>query len=518
MPGGSLISLTSYGSQNVLLNGNPDFTFFYKVFKKYSHFATESVSIPLDGPTELFYDQEVTVRAKIPRVTDLVSDMCLLIDLPDIYSKYIDISAGSPRQAQYEFQWVKAPAVHMIKKISFLMGGTSVQEFDGEYIYARAQLDQDSDTLEKWRALVGDVPELVDPAKGIYAGGSQAIGYPSVVRDVTQTQQINRPSIFGRTLRVPLPFWFSESSFKALPLVALQYHECYVEVTLRRLQEMYTVLDPTGLRVRPGMKLDAMLGVNEPDYVADNDQNVEIRNFYVDHGFTVPALNNLSVNPRLEATYVSVTDEERKVFANFPLTYLMSQVRRYRLDNITGRQLFDLEVSNPITRLIILPRRSDSYDDRNQPFNYTNWWNYPAAPFTPTPGASPIVNTVFSSGVLVPATQDQIIRGMRLLLNGVEYQESKGSGYYTELTQFNTCKGGHTKEARYMHIFPFALDPPGEQPSGSVNASVIRLFQLEIDPYPLPANPTYVYNVNVYVESYNVVNIASGLGGLKYAY
>jgi hypothetical protein len=78
--------------------------------------------------------------------------------------------------------------------------------------------------------------------------------------------------------------------------------------------------------------------------------------------------------------------------------------------------------------------------------------------------------------------------------------------------------GGFQRDARYIHVFPFQIDPPSEQPSGSINASVIRLFQLEIDPYPLPANPTYVYNVNVYVESYNVVNISSGLGGLKYAY
>jgi len=64
MPGGALISLTSYGTQNVLLNGNPDFTYFYKVYKKYSHFATESVTIPLDGPNELFYDQEIMSAQK----------------------------------------------------------------------------------------------------------------------------------------------------------------------------------------------------------------------------------------------------------------------------------------------------------------------------------------------------------------------------------------------------------------------------------------------------------------------
>lgn len=512
MPGGALISLTSYGTQNVLLNGNPDFTYFYKVFKKYSHFATESVTIPLDGPNELFHDQEITVHAKIPRVTDLVGEISLVVDLPDIYSKYVE-----SRSSQYEFQWVKAIGVQMIKRVRFTIGGTTIQEFDSEYINACAYLDQDADSVQKWRSLVGDVPELTDPAKGIYAGGSQGIGYPSVVLDNTQIQQTNRPSIFGRTLRVPLPFWFSSSTFKALPLVALQYHECDVQVIFRPLEELYTILDPSGVRVRPGRRSAGFFTVNEPDYVADSDLAVDIRNFYVDFNYTTPALNNLSINARLEANFITLTEEERKIFATIPLNYLVTQVRRYTLDNITGNSLFQLELSNPITRLIVLPRRSDSYDERNQAFNYTNWWNYPAYPYTPTPGASPIVNTVFSSGVLTPNTQDQIIRTMRVLFNGTEYQEAKDSSYYSTYTHYKNCRGGVSPDVRYMHIIPFQINPPDDQPSGSVNASAIRLFELEINPYPLPMNPSYVYNVVVYAESYNFVTISSGLGGLKFA-
>ena len=518
MPGGALISLTSYGTQNLLLNGNPDFTYFYKVFKKYSHFATESVTIPLDGPNELFYDQEITVRAKIPRVTDLIGDVNLAVDLPDIYSKYIDPNL---RPNQFEFQWTPAIGAHMIRRVSFTIGGSKIQEFDSEYIISRAYLDQDSDALQKWRVLVGDVPELTEPAKGLYAGGSQGIGYPSVVLDPTQIQQTNRPSIYGRTLRVPIPFWFTQSTFKALPLVALQYHECDVQITFRPLNELYTILDPSGVRVRPGRRLAYFDDVNQPVYEAADQAEVEaqeIRNFYVDWNATKPVLNNLNLNARLEANFVSVTDEERKVFATVPLNYLVTQIRRYTLDNITGRELFNLELSNPVTRLIILPRRSDSYDDRNQHNNYTNWWNYPAYPFTPTPGASTIVNTVFSTGILRPATQDGIIRSLRLLINGTEYQEAKNSDYYTSYTHYRTIKGGFDPLSRYMHVFPFQLNPPDDQPSGSINASAIRLFELEIDPYPLPANPTYVYNMTIYAESYNILTIASGLGGLKYGY
>ena len=87
MPGGGLYALVAYGAQNVLLSGNPDFTYFYKTYKKYAHFAEESVTQPMDGPQDLSYNQPIQVRFKIQRVADLVRDMYFLIDLPDIYCK-----------------------------------------------------------------------------------------------------------------------------------------------------------------------------------------------------------------------------------------------------------------------------------------------------------------------------------------------------------------------------------------------------------------------------------------------
>jgi hypothetical protein len=62
MPGGGLLALVSYGSQNVILNGNPEFTYFYKVFKRYAHFSVENTTLPLDGPNELFYDGDLVAR------------------------------------------------------------------------------------------------------------------------------------------------------------------------------------------------------------------------------------------------------------------------------------------------------------------------------------------------------------------------------------------------------------------------------------------------------------------------
>ena len=75
MTGGGLLTLVAYGQQNVLLSGNPQMTYFYKVFRRYSHFSMENVTTALEGPQELSYDQSIRLRYKIQRIGDLVSDM-----------------------------------------------------------------------------------------------------------------------------------------------------------------------------------------------------------------------------------------------------------------------------------------------------------------------------------------------------------------------------------------------------------------------------------------------------------
>ena len=92
MTGGGLLALVAYGSQNVILSGNPQMTFFYKVFKRYSHFSIENVAAQLEGPDQLFYDQPIRVRAKIERVADLVSDIYFsFVKQQSIFIKYIYI-------------------------------------------------------------------------------------------------------------------------------------------------------------------------------------------------------------------------------------------------------------------------------------------------------------------------------------------------------------------------------------------------------------------------------------------
>ena len=521
MTGGGLYVLVAYGSQNVILSGNPDFTYFYLVQKKYSHFSFESATIPLEGPQELFFDQPIQLRAKIQRIADLLSDLYFTFTLPDIYSKYVDNTTRS----QYEFQWVRYIGAQIIQDVSFYVGGTLVQQFDSDYIISTALTDQDETHYNKWQELVGDVPELYDPANGQFSGQSgnpitrDTKGLYPTVYDISGIgQQTNFPSIPARDITLPLGLWFSQSASLALPLVALQYHECEIQLTLRPIRDLYTVLDESGYRVRPENAISpsttiAQLQTGNVIYTSNTDPGMYIRQYLTDAGHTVPSLNTWPLNPRLQATYIYLTEEERRTFATQTLRYPVRQVTHYAFSNVTARKFFELFTHNPVPRLIVLPRRSDAIRNRNAWTNYTNWCNYPTAPYVP-----PVFDVPFnlgSSGSLVPAIQQDIIRQIRVLCDGNEIQEIKPLQYFKELSSWKYATGVFPAG---LAIYSFALDSSKwMKPSGTLNTSRVKMFQIDIDMWPLAADSNFTMEYAIYVESLNFFVVEGGMGGMKYA-
>jgi hypothetical protein len=518
MAGGGLSALVAYGAQNVILSGNPQMTYFYKAFKRYSHFAMENITVPLEGPNELSFDSPITLRAKIPRYGDLLSDVIFSFTVPDIYSKYMLPQPLPGRVCQWEFQWVRYIGAAIINNAAFFVGGQKIQEFDGSYLLSKAIIDQDQDSFLKWKNLVGDTPEMVNPSQGAYSGGSNHIGYPSVIKNPTATasQQLNRPSIVGRDIHVPLSFWFTESASQALPLIGLQYHECEIKLTLNPISQLYTILDASGYRVNPEFNTvgpTANINQNTPTYASYQDISGQIRAFFTDIGVNAPALNSWFINPRLQSTYIYLPKDEQQIFATRPLSYIINQVTSYPFLGLYTRQILDLQTHNPLTRLIFIQRRSDAHN-RNDFANFTNWATYPYAPFFPTPGVLTVNQLSNTSGLLIQNSQQDMIRAIRVLCDGNEVQEMKNADFFTRYSAYRYTRGVGQDG---LPIYSFQLAQSPTQPSGSVNASRIRNFQLEVDVWPLPLNTTYTYDVTIYVENINFLEIVSGMGGLKFA-
>jgi hypothetical protein len=117
------------------------------------------------------------------------------------------------------------------------------------------------------------------------------------------------------------------------------------------------------------------------------------------------------------------------------------------------------------------------------------------------------------SGILLTTGQRDMIRGIRVLSDGNEIQEYKTVDFFNRYATYRHTIGIGQDG---LPIYSFQLKQAPGQPSGSLNASRIRNFQVDVDVFPLPTNTNYVYDVTIYVENINFVEIVSGMGGLKY--
>ena len=98
-----------------------------------------------------------------------------------------------------------------------------------------------------------------------------------------------------------------------------------------------------------------------------------MNNFLVDIGYSKPNFNNWSLYPRLQTTYIYLTDNDRRVFSSSPLSYLYQEVQQFPFLGLYNRQLLDVECHNPVSRLLFITRRSDT-TYRNDFANLTNWF------------------------------------------------------------------------------------------------------------------------------------------------
>jgi len=560
MPGGGQLALVAVGAQNSSLNGNPEKTYFYTAVRRHTHFATENITVAVDGPNELMPDTQIRLRAKIPRHADLLTHLTFTFQLPAIYSKIWQfpsgLNDGSVIKRLPSFRWIHQLGANIIAGVSIYVAGSKVQEFPGEWIAIRAATDYTPDQYQKWRTMVGDVPELTEPEWGIYGRSPNypytAGEYPHSVYD--PTGYTGAPSIPARQIRVPLPFWFSDAWGHALPLIALQLHEVEVQITLRSLQEIYRINEPffNSEPLRPHTQLiqDPMWPTSsQPTATNPVIDNLTLQNAYASwidpigelSNYLQPATANpqttlptigsaFSLNASLEANYAYVTEREQIMFAERALQTLVHQVQSFSYPSVVAKTRLDMDVHGPITRMLFFGRRSDALTYRNNYNNLSNWKNLNQAPFWPIDASSaPLPN----SGRLIDFYSFRdTLQSARVLVAGNEIYEEKDAAFFELSTPFMTAQGlgvsttgspmGIAAHPAFalgpLYLFPFALNTSDhEQPSGSMNASRIRDVQLEIAPVQLDPKGYYVFDVTVYAETLNILKMQNGMGGLIWA-
>lgn len=251
------MNLIAYGNQNIILNGRPTKTFFKSTYMKYTNFGLQKFRIEHEGLRQLDLTKETHYTFKMPRYGDLLMDTYLAIKLPHIwsplYKKTVTIADNGGDVEKftyipYEFKWIEELGTQIIKEIRIRCGNTTLQQYSGEYISVCAKRDYSGQKLNVFNTMIGNTPPLTNPAFPFDNFSSITIdnnvGYPTAFFDKTSLRGGGpEPSIRGRMLYVPLNAWFCNNSKQPFPMVAAQYSELFIDITLRPLKELFVIRD-----------------------------------------------------------------------------------------------------------------------------------------------------------------------------------------------------------------------------------------------------------------------------------
>jgi hypothetical protein len=575
MPGG-LLQLVAVGAQNELINGSPSMTHFRAVYRRHTNFAMESIRMSFTASNlEFSTTGTKTLSCRIDRYAQLLHDTYLVLTLPDIWSPLKYLGSGTPtlpsgygagtatqttpNSLGYEFQWIENLGYNLIDHVEITLNGQAVQTLRGEWLKLYSYMTHDRNKRLIVDQMVGNVPELTDPANA-YDRKNQ---YPHAITPTSTPTQapmttIPEPSIRSRQLVIPLHFWFAENPGLALPLAALQNSEVYINVTLRNLNDLYTVIDVNplsstyGQRVKPtNYPLQLFLSPPKADGTPSN-----------------PLLTTFFPDPYLEGNFIYLTETEWNQIARADTTVLVKTVRYVGKEGqFGGNTDLDIPMYNLVTRIVFAAQRSDRIL-ANDWDNYTNWVNPKRAPWTPSSSAVP--TSLYSSGQQQTTStfpRDPMVDGV-LLFDAKERFQTKPLPYFS-LLQMYRYTTGDAPGLPGLYMYSFALDHDQYQPSGAANGSLFNKVTLRLTlQQPLPQaststgapttsivcvlkstvfspNPTiipaaqislynpgdlvtvvqgndnvifvYTYTVGVYVEAINFFRVVSGLGNLVFA-
>ncbi|YP_004894515.1 capsid protein 1 [Megavirus chiliensis] len=213
---GGLLQLVAYGAQDVYLKGNPQITFFKRVYRRHTNFAVESIEQYFNGNVN--FGRKST--AEISRNGDLITQAFLKVVLPEVR-----FTGAFDKFGHVEFAWVRHVGHAIVDETELEIGGSSIDKQYGDWLHIWKNVSQSKDHDHGMAKMLGDVPELTSIS--------------TLSWDVHDNTLL-KPSY---TLYIPLQFYFCRNNGLALPLIALQYHVVRIYVKFRPAEQCYIASD-----------------------------------------------------------------------------------------------------------------------------------------------------------------------------------------------------------------------------------------------------------------------------------
>jgi hypothetical protein len=564
---GGLLNIISYGNQNIILNGNPNTTMFKSVFLKYTNFGLQKLRLDYDGQKNLNLDSDLELSFKIKRYSDLLLDTYLVFNLPDIWSPILPPENYQDCWKPYHFRWIKHIGANIIKKASIVINGQTIQSFSGDYLKTLVSRDFPASKREKFYKMIGHETELHTPENSYSRQNKNR--YPNVF---FQQNTIPEPSIRGRTIYVPLHFWFSFSSKNALPLVALQNCEVTINLTLRPIKDLYTINDVTKNKANNFTTNNPI----KPNFINDLHLPYRFLTPPTDYNLSSSRYNRNNnvwdTDIHLISTYGFLTMEEARVFALNEQKYLIKDVMETDHLNIVGNNTIRIESNGLVTSWCWFFRRHD-YLQRNEFSNYSNWKydNILESDLIAAPDKSQYTindteigpgqeftgislnnfvsyETTSSQHYITPEEDVNNIKNIMtrcsILFDGQHRENEFDSGIYHYIEKYRYCEGGIDYDGIYSYSYGLNTSPFDLQPSGAINLSRFKRIEISISTILPPIDASnasfnvvcdvegtpigttenssnsiydHTFDLHIMEERYNILRIIGGQAGLVFA-
>jgi len=336
-----------------------------------------------------------------------------------------------------KFAWIEKIGHFIIDKIEVLINGKVIDEQYGDYLEVNYQLSNNKDLDHQYNKLIGNVSELTTFDRSV------------------------KPRY---KLQIPLNFWFTKHNGIALPMVALEHSQVSIRVKFKNLEDLSYLENNTGIFFN-----------NEELLLSEISDQA-----------------NLNISANLLIDTIFLDSMERKRFARVSHEYLIPQIQRLELLDITiPQQSIQLKSFSGLMKKLIWTGQQNKYIENISGYNKNQWDNYSKT----DQGIENLVD--FSSIQLGDFT-----RVPRL-----------PSSYYNYVTPLESH---YSTPSDGINLLSFAINPELIQPSGHLNISNIprSILNIELGQIITQDNPA---TIRIYVESVNILRIVSGTAGLSFS-
>jgi hypothetical protein len=447
--GGALVQISAKGSMNTYLDIKPEVTFFKQQYRRHSPFAIAEADLSFQGAVG--YDRQLTCVA--PRNGDAMGPTYLQIKLGALSLRSGATNAGSTSHPNYGntmnaadtiIHWVNGVGHVIIDYIEFEIGSQVIDRLYGDY-------------LQIWERVTGKSGKQL----------GEMIGY------FNNEQDMRNFAAKDRTLFIPIPFYYTQSSELYLPMIALQHHEVRFRVNLRPLSSLTVAYDPAfGLAA---------------DYVipAADISGGDLEEAYI----------------TVQWVYLDVM--ERTIMAQSPHEYLITQVQYQSAEAVpagTTSKTIPVHFNHPSIEMFIV------YQEDRQKTN-KKWFNYGMEENDDSSSGADYVHTIYpwtTANGDAPLTDP--FSSIQLTLNGHDRVPARPPVFFRTVVPYE--KHSQVPD-RFIYNYSFAMEPENMvRPSGTCNWSRIDNVVFYFRFY---RSTPYAGEIRIYNRSNNVLKIAGKL-------